>query len=114
MYSILKRVEQYVRDFGMPYKKVLISSSYFPENFNRVMLDELNKELTLGKREDYIKEYILSLEEDDELKLITYASNNKTRLIVFPEIADLIINQQEKNYLNMQLLRKFKREKNKQ
>ena len=55
MYSILKRVEQYVRDFGMPYKKVLISSSYFPENFNRVMLEELNKELPLGKREDYIK-----------------------------------------------------------
>ena len=85
MYSILKRVEQYVRDFGMPYKKVLISSSYFPENFNRVVLEELNKELPLGKREDYIKEYILSLEEDDELKLLTYASNNKTRLIISPE-----------------------------
>ncbi len=85
MYSILKRVEQYVRDFGMPYKKVLISSSYFPENFNRVVLEELNKELQLGKREDYIKEYILSLEEDDELKLLTYASNNKTRLIISPE-----------------------------
>ena len=87
MFSIINRVSLYMRDFGIPFENIYISSSYFPDSFNKIVLEELNKVLPKCEYERNFSEYIFSLEGNGELKLIVYARNGKTRLIILPDDA---------------------------
>lgn len=86
-YSLLEKIDMYVRNYGFPFRSISISSTYFPEYFNKVVLEELNKTLKdLNKRcEEFISEYIITYDETDTIKLMAYASNGLTRVVIYPK-----------------------------
>ncbi len=86
-YSLLERIDMYAHDCGFPFKSILVSSTYFPESFNKVILSELNEALIRygHQREDYVSDYIFTYDGTDVLKLMVYASDAKTRLVIFPK-----------------------------
>jgi len=82
MYSILKRVDQYIRDFGIPFSSVRVSSQYFPEYFNRIVLKKLNSKLPYGSNNSYIKDYIFTICGNGKLKLLAISNNDKTTVVI--------------------------------
>ncbi|MBQ2873061.1 MAG: hypothetical protein IJE89_03570 [Bacilli bacterium] len=82
MYSFLEEINNYVLDNGIPFKNISISSSYFPDFFNRAMLREL-RNAAGGKWVDYeIENYELVFEEN-RLQLVARSKNKHTVLVIF-------------------------------
>lgn len=84
MYSILNKIEKYAANYGVPFKSIYVSSSYFPEYFNRIVLRELNKKTGYGELRKNISEYIIDFSNDGKIRLMTYAYNGLTRVVIFP------------------------------
>ena len=86
-YSLLEKIDMYIHNYGFPFRSISISSTYFPEYFNKVILEELNSILKgLDKKiELFIPEYIITYDETDTIKLMAYASNGFTRVIIYPK-----------------------------
>lgn len=85
MYSVLKKVDLYAQNFGMPYRELVVSSSYFPEYFNKIACEHLNRAIDCDRKIGKIDEYTISYEGNDKIKLIAFAPNGKTRLVIFPD-----------------------------
>lgn len=86
-YSLLERIDMYAQDCGFPFNSIYISSTYFPESFNRVVLRELD-ELLVGMNqnpEKFIDNYIFTYDGTDKLKMIVCGRNSKIRLVIFPK-----------------------------
>ena len=59
MYSVLKKVDLYAQNFGMPYRELVVSSSYFPEYFNKIACEHLNRAIDCDRKIGKIDEYTI-------------------------------------------------------
>ena len=75
MYSVLKKVDLYAQNFGMPYRELVVSSSYFPEYFNKIACEHLNRAIDCDRKIGKIDEYTISYEGNDKIKLIVDKTN---------------------------------------
>lgn len=82
MYSFIEEINSYICDNGIPFKNVIVSSTYFPKYFNAAMLRELR--IATGK--SFVDKEIQNYElvyENNILQLVARSRNNHTVLVIF-------------------------------
>lgn len=82
MYSILREIEEYIKERKMPFKSVKINYSYFSKYVNYVILENLRR-LNSNKAYEYgPMEYTLSFDKEGHLYLLAKANDMRSNFIV--------------------------------
>ena len=82
MYSILKEVEEYIKEMKMPFRSVRINYSYFSDYVNFAILECLRRLNGNNINEYGPMEYELSIDENGHMYLLATTFNNKGKLVV--------------------------------
>lgn len=82
MYSILREIEEYIKERRMPFKSIKINYSYFSKYINYVILENLRR-LNSNKTYEYgPMEYTLSFDKEGHLYLLAKANDMRSNFIV--------------------------------
>ena len=82
MYSILREIEEYIKERRMPFKSIRINYSYFSKYVNYVILENLRR-LNSNRAYEYgPMEYILSFDNEGHLYLLAKANDMRSNFII--------------------------------
>ena len=84
MYSILKEVDKYIKENGIPFKDVIVSYDYFPKHINQAILNAIRE--TQNERYDFgVPEYRISYDELGNIYMMVHDSTKRSNICISNE-----------------------------
>lgn len=84
MYALLNTVDEHIKENGIPFKNIEISSKYFPASFNQAIINYLKKNNPSYKDENPIPNYIIN-HTLGKTRLIVTGNDNHNTLVIFSD-----------------------------
>lgn len=82
MKSFIEKIDSHIREDGIPFKQIVIPSSYLPTYINYAILQKINEKVEY-KDMFWPEEYALEYDEKDRLFLRAVSYNERTNTLIY-------------------------------
>lgn len=86
MFYFLNRIDDYIRNNGIPFKSIEISSDYLPKYFNHAILCALRDSGSFTFDMFAPEKYVLDYDSDNNLYLEAVGSDGRTKILIYSSL----------------------------